>query len=93
MATMDTGSLAPAMLGRLNKHLSRPVRYHGELTTYGALYAAGEWVGKRIGQRWTFPDYAEPQCSPTYMLDYADDTALEVPKLVWDCMSLPVVTQ
>jgi hypothetical protein len=85
----NTDALTPAMLGRLSKHLARPVRYRGEVTTYGAIYAGTDWTGKRLGKHF-HGDWDTPP-TVTYMLDNPDDTALEVPKLVWECIGLPVV--
>ena len=87
----NTDALTPAMLGRLNKHLAKPVRYDGQVMTHADLYALPKWTAKRLSQRWHFPDDGEDYATPLYVLDTDGDTCLDVPKLVWDCITLPVV--
>lgn len=90
---LDTSALTPAMLGRLNKHLNKAVRYDGEVMTLDAVYALPKWTAKRLSRRWHFPDDGEAYTTPLYMLDTDGDTCLDVPKLGWDCIDLPEVSK
>lgn len=76
----DTGGLTPAMLGRLNKHLDRLVRYDGRTMTRGELYALPEFVAKAVrlggGERFTLVD--------------GDECLVDVPKMVFDSIRLPL---
>ena len=85
----NTDTLTPAMLGRLNKHLDKLVRVNGVVMTFRECYSRPEYTHKRIGRHWN--DSAETMV-PTYVLWREDGTGTDVPKLVFDTIQLPDVT-
>jgi hypothetical protein len=95
----DFSRLTPMQEGRARKSLDLVFRYHGDRMTRGAIYARFAPVAKRLGKKQlkrrytntfgaTMHDWVE---APEYYLVNAQSATLDVPKILYDICTLPVI--